>query len=244
MAPNDAVQQVQHPELRESEERNKHVILVHGWAGGVASWGAFPDLLHDVPNSKVTVSQFTYKSGVLFPTSIADVAARLGTELQAARGEDETFLMCHASGATICQEAVLQLLRAGKSTDVRIKKVLLFAPPTSATDLKALASPSILAPLLKKHAADLSYLANLQKEWFARVTDGGDPNVPVDFRKDIDVVAIMGSQDEIVKAGVSKSLFNKVNFIYGDHLSITRPSSSNDEVFRFVVQEITKPPEK
>jgi hypothetical protein len=111
--------------------------------------------------------------------------------------------MCHGVGAAVCQDAVLQMLRAGKSSEIRVKKVVLFAPPTASTHLKALETPSLFGHAVKKDAASLSYLANLQKEWFTRVTDGGDANVPAAFRKAIEVTAILGYQDTIVTKGIS-----------------------------------------
>ncbi len=219
----------------------KQIFLVPGAPASPSFWDNFAKAAkEDARVLEGEVVRFTYPTGWFGFGSpdIKTIASNLAKTLLA-KSDVETHLICHSVGALICQDAVLQTLKSGQAQALNVRGIVLLSPPTSSMDLKVFAGyPK--ETVTKVPGADLSYVANLQKEWFLRVKDGGDPSVPSAFKKDIRVLAVFGSEDEVVTKGISDLLFDKVATVPGTHISVAQPSSREDLVYRLVTGEIFK----
>lgn len=217
----------------------KQIFLVPGAAASATFWDNFTNVAKEDPRlAGSDVVRFTHPTGWFSSPDIKTIASDLAKKI-VAKSDVETHLICHGVGAVICQDAVLQTLRSGHSQALNLGRIVLLSPPTSSWDLGIFGELPKQA-VTKVPGADLSYLANLQKEWFLRVKDGGDPLVPSAFKKGIKVLAVFGSEDHVVTKGVSDRLFDKVAIVPGTHVGVAQPSSRQDLTYQLVTGEIFK----
>lgn len=218
----------------------KYLILIHGLGGkSDQTWGNFPQYLMHDESIKYEVIEYGYNSPHPIlefwkrAESLVNVSNGLLTDIKSRCDleNDEIILVAHSMGGIILKKLLLKIDTLGLPN--KIKKICFFDVPHDGSGYanvgKYLAFKN---RQIKNLVRDSSELDDLNDEWVSR-----------GFNDKYDILSVIASNDDIVSASSSKSIFreHKVETIQGvNHKSITKPNSSNDTQVVVLIKFILK----
>jgi hypothetical protein len=226
-------------------ETTQNIIFVHGLNGyRYSTWGKFPDLFfEDYPN--VDVALYDYASGLrrirrgssMRPEDHALLLA------EAIREEDytQTVLIGHSMGGLLCMAAVQKMIdsdfRTKDDTPAvdRVAGVVLMAAPLAGS-LRVIPPFSWLSSDGRVLRAHSDLVKGIHDCFTNKLVINCTGEGSIGRRFCVPTYAVAGLRDKWVdrySSGVSIPT-NQMKHADGSHTSITKPSSREDDVYRWV----------
>lgn len=229
---------------------------MHGLGGSEETWGEFPKLIkndeaftgyeveiYEYPTSliraKSIVEKFSKLLSWIIPQSklptIQEIAEGLRSELRIRYAEyQEIYLVTHSMGGLVARKYLIDFLKDDPS-QLRIKKLLLYAVPNNGSDwaeLSRLYKHEQIAQLAKK--SDFMVLLNKENRFYK-------------LEEHLDVLYVIGLQDAVVDEHSALGYWGNTQYesLHKGHMDIVKPKDANDLSYlvlkKFLVSETFSP---
>jgi pimeloyl-ACP methyl ester carboxylesterase len=224
------------------------LIFVHGFTGDYRqTWGDLPLLLR--ADERFENFDF-FLFGYLSPrwgraADLLNIGLNLMTlvRLEFNRKYDRLFFLCHSMGGLILKQGLARFLLDGQAHHLRkIEKVVFASTPHEG---------AVQASLLQKFGSHLRYLRALAPEtleanriWRERVVTSLDEDIAHEnYSARLQLVNFWGINDNIVSRANAFALRGEEIVLPGDHSSVVRPSSIDDESYVRLAQTLLEEPQ-
>ena len=178
----------------------------------------------------------SHRGSMASPADISDTAHGLKTFIKTYVAKDlPVVLIAHSFGGLVCRQAILYMLENGEE-DFRIAGLMMFGTPNNGTEMaraaKLLGSSGAATDMAPFNKA----LAELNRDWAARVTNGGDPDAPPGHRASLLCRFVVGDQDKIVPRASAGTLasFADLEYLPYGHIEMVKPRNRDDPSYRLI----------
>ncbi len=249
--------------FKSKTKANKNlVVFVHGFTGNyLSTWGELPDLLTGDPRLLHFDFLFWgYSSNYIFPKEdflidnirqlftqflsghktnqhIEVVAQGLQTELKYLEGYDNITLIGHSLGGLVIRSFIIQNLKESKIENLeRIKKInqiILFGTPNEGLKI----ANNKLLGAVNNQIFDIGsyneFINSLREEWIELIFK----NKELGFS----TLMVAGEDDYFVPfERVTKYFRDSRELTKGDHLTMVKPTSTNDTSYKIIANNLLK----
>jgi len=217
----------------------KLILLVHGLGGSKETWGDFPELInsddafkgydvaiYEYPTSlirpKSIVEKFSKLLSWVIPQStlptIQEIAEGLRSELRIRYDAyQEIYLVTHSMGGLVARKYLIDALK-GDVSELRVKKLLLYAVPNNGSDwaeLSRLYKHEQIAQLAKK--SDFMTLLNKENRFY-------------NLEEHLEVLYVVGLEDAVVDEQSALGYWGNTHYesLHKVHMDIVKPKDKND----------------
>ena len=220
--------------MRVRDEAQAVVLFVHGFGGGMETWGQFPEFLAADPRVQswdIFLIGYSSSLRVDIPRlwtadprlEMLSLSLRTALDVPPLRKYRRVALIAHSMGGLVAQHAMLD-----DETARKISHLVLFGTPSSGL-LKA-----IIGALLKRQARDMvagsRFIRRLRSAWSERY----DAHRPFVLR------VVAGERDEFVPSASSLDAFDEEvqRAVPGNHSEIVKPEKPSDRSVQLVVDAL------
>jgi len=217
------------------------IVFVHGLFSSPKTWNWLEPLVADLPG--ITTYLFEYPSPWLprltrRVPSHEQVADALATFLRVTVQEPEVVLITHSQGGLVALHFVERsLLSADNANDLpRVRMLFLYACPNGGSDF----GRDLRRRYLSWNAQErgLRPLDEQTAEVMRRVVYAVSQTSPPQL--ELEVVAVVGASDGIVTPASARGNWPTVETVFGDHSTIIRPDSKNDQGYRVLEEHLRR----
>ena len=224
------------------------VVFVHGFLSSGEAWTPFERLIRaDADLAALDIVRFEYETGVVRTRpgrripDLDTVARRLGTRFGALeRHYRAVVIVSHSMGGLVAQRFIARMLQNGQGSRlVRIKRVVMFGCPTAGSDF--LRTLRTLVPFRHVQERALrtlnSEITQLQEIILSRVVHAKKvtgQTCPIPLR------LYAGESDNVVLPPAALGVYpdDCTGVVKGDHTSIVRPTSPEDESYQVLKSDL------
>lgn len=214
--------------------QKKLLLFVHGIFGSPeGTWQNFPDLVKNDPSlgNEFDVDFHKYPStywcsGVWYlPTrcvlDVETLADALGTQINNQhRAYNEIVLATHSLGGIVTMTYLISEVESNR--ELRVSKILLFAVPTSGSELAALAKTLIpwYIPLIEQLKPGAGFMQELAIKW-----------LQLKMAERVKAKYVFASLDQVIVKKHIKLLWGDFETVHKSHMGIVKPIDPKDLSF-------------
>jgi pimeloyl-ACP methyl ester carboxylesterase len=221
------------------------VVFVHGFQGHqLDTWVhetgplyrrtrglPLPELL--TANARFDTAAIRHEARLMSQATVEATARAFATYLSLrARRHPRCILIAHSLGGVVCRKVIVDALAGEAPTPFpEVLGLLMYGTPNIGAEI---ARPAKLASGSAGGIAPFAgFLDELNREWQARVINGGDPESPPKGRGYLLVKAVVGTLDTVVPAASASAhlLSREVVALNRGHVGLTKASSPGDDVY-------------
>lgn len=224
------------------------VVFVHGILSSGQAWTSFERLIRaDADLAALDIVRFEYETGVVRARpgrripDLDTVARRLDTRFRALeRRYDAVVIVSHSMGGLVTQRFIARNLQNGRGGRlVRIKRVVMFGCPTAGSDF--LRTLRTLTPFrhvqeraLRTLNAEITQVQEIILNRVVHATEATGQTCPIPLR------LYAGDSDNVVLPPSALGVYpdHCTGVVKGDHASIVRPTSPDDESYQVLKSEL------
>ncbi|MDC0434180.1 SUMF1/EgtB/PvdO family nonheme iron enzyme [bacterium] len=224
-----------------NENENKILVFfVHGILGDkLTTWGEMSNLLAgEQSTSKMDFVFWGYPSTVFEKTSISQIGDLLATEIRnqiSERGYEQIVLVGHSMGGIISRSYVISALQEFRATELKpIKSIITFATPhfgSSTASMIKMLDVIGANQQVDDMAAYSNLLFEINRLWNLNLNAQGD-----NAAWKGEVVAIAGTEDEVVDYASAIALFPKTESLPFGHRAIAKPDTRSHATYRTLMR--------
>lgn len=223
-------------------------VFVHGWGGDERdTWGNFRDFLEkDARLKDYKTISYGYPTSLLgHSPAIEHITNNLEQTLRNCCSQFKEYIfVTHSMGGIVAKEYILEFLRRGQASELKVNRIFLIATPNTGLDLANWAShvPGISSAQLREiKGVDSPFLERQLRQWQAHV-EGADPRLHPSQKKWIRTVPIYGTDDRVVDISSARDRFPLAVSATGrGHVNIVKPERSDDFVVQTVIEQALAP---